>query len=217
MKNTVIFDLDGTLLNTLNDLADSVNFALDTCNYPKRTLEEIRTFVGNGVKILIKKSVPNGTDNKNIDMCLNIFKNHYSKNMQNKTNPYDGILELLSYLKENNIKTAVVSNKFDTAVKALSNNYFGKLISVAVGENEKAGIAKKPAPDSVFAVLKLLNSKKDESIYVGDSETDIKTAKNAGLISVGVTWGFRTREILINEGANYIINTPKELIKILNK
>lgn len=212
--NTVIFDLDGTLLNTLEDLMDSVNFALTINNFPKRSLDEIRKFVGNGVARLIERSIPNGTNNPEYEKCLNDFKTHYSKNMQNKTGPYDGIIELLRQLSDDGYKMAIVSNKFDAAVKELNKVLFDKYIKVAIGEGKN--VPKKPAPDMVFKALSDLDSKVDETIYVGDSEVDVQTAKNSGVICVGVTWGFRDREVLEEKGAEYIINRPMELLNIIN-
>lgn len=211
--NTIIFDLDGTLLNTLDDLRDSLNFALTKHGYETKTLEEVRSFVGNGVQNLVQRALPIHSSEEDIQKCLATFKEHYNKNMQNKTRPYDGIKELLIELNKNNYKLAIVSNKFDAAVKELSNDYFGDLISIAIGES--ATVKRKPAPDSVFAVLKELGSDINEAIFIGDSETDVQTAKNAGLPCVGVTWGFRTSDILKNEGADYLIDTPKELLEII--
>lgn len=211
--STIIFDLDGTLLNTLDDLNDSLNFALTTCGYEPRTLDEVRQFVGNGVQKLVERAVPPHCTAEDIQICLATFKEHYSKNMENKTRPYDGIIKLLQSLKKNNIKIAIVSNKFDAAVKVLATKYFGDLIDVAIGES--ANVKKKPAPDSVFTAIKELGSDINESIFVGDSETDVQTAKNAGLPCIGVTWGFRTRNVLINEGADYIIDTPEEILDLI--
>ncbi|QHQ62166.1 HAD-IIIA family hydrolase [Anaerocolumna sedimenticola] len=208
---TVIFDLDGTLLNTLEDLTDSVNYALGKFGYPLRTIDEIRQFVGNGVKVLINLAVPNKTSAEDTDKCLKLYRKHYSENMQNKTRPYDGITEMLKSLKEKGIKLAVVSNKYDTAVKALCNDYYKEYIEVAIGESPD--VAKKPAPDSVFAALKELGSEKEDALYVGDSDVDVHTAHNAGIKCVGVTWGFRNREILKREGADYIIDKPEELLQ----
>lgn len=210
---TVIFDLDGTLLNTLDDLAASVNYGLKECGYPLRTREEVRNFIGNGVEKLIERSVPSNTPKDRITECLDFFSSHYKENMNNQTRPYDGILSLLEELKVRSIKVAVVSNKVDSAVKALCENEFKGLIQVAIGARKE--VAKKPAPDMVFAALRLLNSKDKETLYVGDSDVDMETAKNAKLDFVGVTWGFRERELLESKGANYIIQDPKELYDIL--
>ena len=211
----IIFDLDGTLLNTLDDLADSTNFALSEFNYPTRSKEEIRTFVGNGVAKLIERAIPDGKNNSNFDKCLEIFKQHYSINKYNKTAPYNNIINLLIELKEKNYKIAVVSNKFDLAVKDLCQKYFPNLIDVAIGENEAAGINKKPSSDTVNLVLQQLNLNSNQAIYVGDSDVDILTAKNSNMPCVSVTWGFRDKEFLIKNNAQIIINTPKEIIDYL--
>jgi phosphoglycolate phosphatase len=211
--NTIIFDLDGTLLNTLDDLADSVNYALSKHEYPERGIEEIKHFVGNGVRQLMKLSTPEGLDDSLIESCLETFREYYSKNMRKNTRPYDGIMELLEKLAQDNYKVAIVSNKFDRAVKELAKDYFGDYISVAIGES--GGVRKKPEPDCVFEALHELGSEPGEAIYVGDSEVDVETARNSGLLCVGVTWGFRSRELLINEGADYIIDSPLELIDLL--
>lgn len=212
-KKIFIFDMDGTLLNTLEDLMISTNYALSQFNYPIHTLDEIRFFVGNGVAKLIERAIPNGLNNPNYEKCLEIFKEHYAKNMYNHTSAYDGILEMLEDLKNKGIKTAVVSNKFDLAVKELSKKYFGNLIDIAIGENEKAGIKKKPAPDTVFEVLNLMNLKSEDAIYIGDSDVDIMTAKNSDMPCISVTWGFRDREFLIKNNATIIIDTPKEILQ----
>ena len=204
--------MDGTLLNTLEDLMYSTNYALLQFNYPIHTIEEIRFFVGNGVQKLIERAIPDGLNNPNYKKCLEIFKKHYKENMYNHTFVYDGILELLKKLKEQNIKTAVVSNKFDLAVKELSNKYFGNLIDIAIGENEQMGIKKKPAPDTVFQVLNLMNLKPEDAFYVGDSDVDILTAKNSNMPCISVTWGFRDREFLIKNNATIIVDKPSEIL-----
>lgn len=210
---TIIFDLDGTLLNTLDDLADGVNYALQKYGFPAKSVEDIRRFVGNGVRNLMELSIPDGLENPDFTTCLQAFKEYYSKNMRSKTCPYEGVPELLAVLQEAGYKTAIVSNKFDKAVKELNRQYFGDQIPVAIGESPL--IHKKPAPDCVYEALKELGVPAGEAIYVGDSEVDMQTAKNAGLPSVGVTWGFRDKEILVAEGADYMINHPLELIDIL--
>lgn len=212
-KKIFIFDMDGTLLNTLEDLMISTNYALSQFSYPVHTIEEIRFFVGNGVAKLIERAIPNGKNNKNYEKCLEIFKNHYAKNMYNHTVVYDGIIEMLKNLKNKGIKTAVVSNKFDLAVKELSKKYFNGLIDIAIGENEQAGIKKKPAPDTVFEVLNLMKLKPKDAIYIGDSDVDILTAKNSNMPCISVTWGFRDRDFLIKNDATIIIDDPKEILK----
>lgn len=213
MKNTVIFDLDGTLLNTLEDLKDSTNFALEKFGYPSRNIEEVRKFVGNGVRKLIERAIPDGKDNPDCESCLKVFKEHYRNNMYNKTAPYEGVLEMLEILSAKGIKTAVVSNKFDLAVKELCKRYFANLVNIAIGESEN--VRKKPAPDSVLKAISELNSIKENCIYVGDSDVDVQTAKNSGLNCIGVTWGYRSRELLESEGADFIVNHPSEILQII--
>ena len=209
MIKAVIFDLDGTLLNTLEDLKESTNFALCKFGYPERTLNEVRCFVGNGVKKLIERAVPENCTN--IDECLEIFKKNYSENMCNHTKPYDGILKILEELHKDGLKIGVVSNKFDSAVKDLCKKYFGDLIDCAIGQNDD--VHKKPAPNGVLKAMKELGADKNSTIYAGDSDVDVQTAKNAQLPCIGVTWGFRTIEYL--KGADFIANQPEDIIKII--
>lgn len=213
MIDTLIFDLDGTLLDTLEDLRDSTNIALCKSGYPERSLEEVKCFVGNGVKKLIERAVPVDTDSENIEDCLGVFKENYKKNMFNKTAPYNGILEILSILKEKGFKIAVVSNKFDAAVKDLCEKYFKDLVSIAIGQSEN--IPKKPSPESVFKAIEGLNSKAENTIYIGDSEVDCQTAKNAKIPCIAVTWGFRSKDVLQSNGADYIVDAPCDIIKIV--
>lgn len=217
MKNydTIIFDLDGTLLNTLEDLKDSVNFALCMHGFPKRDISEIRSFVGNGVARLIKLSIPEEVENLKYQECLKDFKQHYSNNMNNKTGAYEGIMELLKKLHDEDYRMAIVSNKFDGAVKKLNRMYFDKYIDIAIGESE--GVLKKPAPDTVFKAIEELGSTKSSSIYVGDSEVDVKTAENAGIPCIGAAWGFRGRDVLKAEDADYIVDKPNEILKIISE
>lgn len=209
MKKAAIFDLDGTLLYTLEDLTDSTNFALAKYDYPVCTLEQIRSYVGNGVYKLIERALPDGAQNPDFSVCLETFKNHYKQNMYNKTRPYDGVIKMLEELKSKNIKTAVVSNKFDAAVKELCRNYFAELIDIAVGESEN--VQKKPAPDGVLKVVKKLGLSSKECVYTGDSEVDIQTAKNAGMDCISVDWGYKNRDFLISNGALLIVSDIKEL------
>ena len=212
--NTLIFDLDGTLLNSLDDLADSVNHALEKLNYPLRSKEEICSFIGNGIEKLIELSVPEKTSYDKFAECLFLFKIHYSKNLKNKTKPYDGIMELLEYLKENEYKMAIVSNKFQDGVTELKDQYFSEYIQVAIGKSSER--RKKPYPDSVLKAIEDLNSSKDKCLYIGDREVDFKTARNANIDFAGVAWGFRDKKILEDLGSDYIINTPNDLISILS-
>jgi phosphoglycolate phosphatase len=211
--NTVIFDLDGTLLNTLDDLTDSLNEILSQNGFPLRSTDEVRRFVGNGVRALMRLSVPERCTDDEVTVCLEAFKENYKHNMQNRTRPFNGIMELLLDLNRFNFKIGIVSNKFDVAVKALAKTYFGNLIPVAIGESPD--VKRKPAPDSVFTAVKELGSDLKKTIYVGDSETDVQTAKNAGIPCIGVTWGFRCREVLREAGADFLIDTPKELLTLI--
>ena len=214
-KKTVIFDLDGTLLNTLQDLTDSTNFALSQFNFLPKTIEQIRQYVGNGVSKLIERAIPNGLDNPHYEKCLNLFKAYYKENMFNKTEPYDGIISMLEKIKLLGIKTAVVSNKFDTAVKGLCEKYFNGLIDFCSGENDKEGILKKPAPDTILKVLNEFKIEPSQAVYVGDSEVDIATAKNAQIECISVLWGFKSKEFLLDNGAGILISEPNEIFKYL--
>ena len=180
MYETIVFDLDGTLLDTLDDLAAAVNATLAKFALPLRTREEVRAFVGNGIVKLMERAV-GSKDRADFAEIVTAFKQYYGEHCADNTKPYDGVMELLQTLKTRGVKTAVLSNKADFAVKALCEQYFDGLILTAVGENEEAGIRKKPAPDSLFAVLDELGASKAETVYVGDSEVDIQTAQNAGV------------------------------------
>lgn len=208
-----IFDLDGTLLNTLEDLADSVNHALSVCGFPNRTIEEVRCFVGNGIRLLIERSVPGGTQKEQTDRVYTEFMEYYTIHCADKTRPYDGILELLCSLRKAGIKTAVVSNKADVAVKELCRKYFAGLLDEAIGE--RAGIRRKPAPDSIKEVLKKLGVQEKQAVYIGDSDVDVETADNAGLEEIAVTWGFRDRDFLLQSGAKVFVSVPKEIEEIV--
>ena len=205
----VIFDLDGTILDTLDDLTDSVNYALEKHGYPLRTKEEIRTFVGDGLLMLVRRAIAPEMDETIIQTVLAEQKAYYKEHCADKTNPYEGIMELLEDLKTTGYKLAVVSNKADYAVQILCEQYFPGLFHMAVGEKEN--VRKKPAPDSVNAVLEKLQTDRADAVYIGDSEVDIETAKNAGLDAVLVTWGFRDAEFLQERGAKTLVNTAKEL------
>lgn len=209
----VIFDLDGTLLDTLQDLADSTNFALEQMGYPLRTLDEIRRFVGNGVAKLIERALPSDTSENIVAKTLHIFKTHYAENCENHTQPYDGILPLLDTLRQREIPVAVVSNKLDSAVKSLCKKYFGDRICLALGDRD--GIARKPSPDSVLSVLREMHMHANDAVYIGDSEVDIQTAKNAKTDLICVTWGFREKDFLAEQGASTFANTVSELEKML--
>lgn len=214
MIKCVIFDLDGTLLNTLDDLFESTNFALKQMGFAQRTKQEVRSFVGNGVRKLIERALPCDSEQIITEECLRIFKENYSKSMYNNTKPYNSIEKILQELKLNGVKTGVVSNKFDSAVKELCQRYFGNFIDVAVGQSEN--ILPKPSTDGVFKVIQDLQIKDlSEVVYVGDSDVDIQTAKNANIKSIAVTWGFRDREIL--SGADFIIDEPYGIIEVIRR
>ena len=209
-----IFDMDGTILDTLKDLQDSLNYSLEKMGYPIRTYEEVRSFVGNGIRKLIERAVPMGTPADKIDETHQIFMPYYEKHCADKTRPYDGIVDLLTRLKEEGMTTAVVSNKAHAAVLDLCEEYFKGLFDIAVGEQE--GMEKKPAPDSVNYVLKQLGFSKEEAVYIGDSEVDIATAINSELTPYIVTWGFRDEEFLRENGAKIIVSSTDELYDILS-
>lgn len=227
--DTIIFDLDGTLLYTLDDLLCSVNYALEKHHYPLRTIKEIRCFVGNGVRLLMRRALGMekiGTigecdnplrviDDEEFEAIFADFTSHYLQHCNDRTRPYDGIMNLLKELYENQYKMAIVSNKADPAVKELNEIYFKDYIKVAKGENESRGIGKKPAPDMVFAALEELESDIEHAIYVGDSEVDIATANNSNLGIVVCTWGFRDEDFLKEKGARLLISKPMELIDVL--
>lgn len=215
MIKNVIFDMDGTILNTLDDLCDSVNYMLSACGYPSVTMDEVRNFVGNGVKLLVKRALKNDIDNAEFDKCMSIFSEHYDRNKENKTAPYEGILELMHVLKSMGIKMAVVSNKYDKAVKALTNKVFGNFIDVAVGEGD--GILPKPEPDGVHKAMKELGANMYDTVYIGDSDVDFMTALNSKLPFIGVTWGFRSEELLRSLGAVYIAHKPCDIIELITK
>ncbi len=191
----IIFDLDGTLLNTLDDLAASTNYALRTMGFPERSLTEVRRFVGNGIQKLIERAIPANTSPALSKQTLAVFKTHYAAHCEDHTAPYEGILPLLDALLAEGKTLAVVSNKIDSAVAVLCKKYFGDRMTVSVGDRE--GIRKKPAPDSVNEVLQHLGIDKNEAIYIGDSDVDIETAKNAEMDCISVTWGFRDMDVLM--------------------
>lgn len=210
----ILWDLDGTLLDTLGDLAASTNAALAMHAMPARTLDEIRAFVGNGVKKLIERAVPAGTPEEETGRVLSSFIDHYAQHSNDTTCPYPGVIELLDRLAARGIRMGVVSNKIDFAVKELSERYFGRRMHVAVGDDPSR--RRKPAPDSVLEAMRLMGALPEETVYIGDSEVDVQTAANAGLVCVAVSWGFRSREHLIAAGAQRIAATADELETMLN-
>ena len=205
-----IFDLDGTLLDTLEDLADSTNYIMRQYGHPERTLTEVRSFVGNGIRKLLERSAPKSTSPEEIDRMFEDFKEYYGAHCAEKTKPYEGIMDLLASLQKREIKLAVVSNKADFAVKELCEQYFSGYFDEAVGE--RVGIARKPAPDTVNEVLKNLQMDKSRAVYIGDSEVDVQTARNAEMDCIAVDWGFRDKEVLKMAGAETIVSTPAKII-----
>ena len=206
---TYIFDLDGTLLSTLADLAASTNYALRTHHMPERSLDEVRRFVGNGVKKLMERAIPDGLNNPLFEETFATFRQHYMQHNLDTTQPYPGIMQLLEQLKGEDKNIAVVSNKFYAATRELCRHFFGDLVPVAIGERED--IRKKPAPDTVIEALRELGVDNEGAVYIGDSDVDIMTAKNSGMPCVSVLWGFRDKEFLLEHGATTLISKPEEM------
>lgn len=219
--NTFIFDLDGTLLDTLNDLASSVNYALRQHHMPEHSLDDIRRFVGNGVRLLMERAVPGGAGNPQFEAAFATFRQHYMLHSLDSTHPYDGIPEVLRELKARGCRLAVVSNKMMEATRELVAHFFPE-VEVAIGEHEAAGIKKKPAPDTVYEALRQLANQNQgdcprdsNAVYVGDSDVDVATARNSGLPCISVLWGFRDRDFLLQHGATTFVQQPTELLSFL--
>ncbi len=213
--DTIIFDLDGTLLDTLDDLTASVNFCMNKYHCHIHTREEVRNMVGNGIYVLMERALPGGRSHPQYEECMAAFPAYYKEHMLDQTKPFEGIYDLLSELKEKHYKLAIVSNKFGAAVKGLNQTFFSDYIPVAIGES--ASVAKKPAPDTVFQAMKELHSSPENCIYIGDSEVDIETAKNAGVPCISVNWGFKDTSFLQEHGASVIVSSPAELLKAILK
>lgn len=207
---TYIFDLDGTLLNTLDDLAVSTNYALRRYGQKEHSVEDIRRFVGNGVRKLIERALPEGEDNPLFEDVFTVFKQHYLEHGLDTTKPYPGVVDLLKELKARGKKLAVVSNKFYTATQELVAHFFGEYVEVAIGEREN--IRRKPAPDTVEEALRLLNTGKENAVYIGDSDVDVATARNSGLPCISVLWGFRDKEFLERCGADTFVEKAEEIL-----
>lgn len=210
-----IFDLDGTLLNTIGDLANSLNNTLIKYNYPTKTLEEVNSYVGNGIAKLVELSIPNGLNNSNFNSILDDFFQFYSNHLTDYTKPYDNIIQMLKALKQNNCKIAVVSNKTDKFVKMLCEYFFKDYIDIAIGETDK--IHKKPNKDMVEYAMNILSLDYKDTVYIGDSDVDILTAQNSSLPCISVSWGFRTKEFLTENGAKIIIDTPNQILDYIKK
>lgn len=208
--NTYIFDLDGTLLSTLGDLAASCNYALRSCGMPERSLDEVRQFVGNGVKMLMIRAVPGGEENADFEKAYATFREHYMNHNLDTTAPYPGIMDMLKRLSEGGAKLAVVSNKFYAATQELVAHFFGDYVKVAIGEREQ--IRKKPAPDTVIEALRQLGADANSAVYIGDSDVDIDTARAAGMPCISVLWGFRDKDFLIQHGAETLVESPEEIV-----
>ena len=209
---TYIFDLDGTLLSTLADLAASTNYALRTHHMPERSLDEVRRFVGNGVKKLMERAIPDGLNNPLFEETFATFRQHYMQHNLDTTQPYPGIMQLLEQLKAEGKNIAVVSNKFYAATRELCRHFFGDLVPVAIGERED--IRKKPAPDTVIEALRQLNTTAEGAVYIGDSDIDIDTARNSGMPCISVLWGFRNKDFLLQHGATTLVEKPEEILKV---
>lgn len=212
---TIIFDLDGTLLDTSEDLCDAVNYVMDKYKFPRRTLDEERSFVGHGIKQLIRLSVPEGEANPLFEDAYAAFMDYYVDNCKIKTHVYPGMKELLTVLKQENYKMAIVSNKNYKAVNEIKDFYLQEFFDVAIGERD--GVRKKPAPDTVLTALKSLERKPEETIYVGDSDVDWQTAVNVGVPSVLCSWGFRPRAVLEALQPYALIDAPEELLEVLKQ
>lgn len=210
--DTYIFDLDGTLLDTLNDLAASVNYAMRTHGLPEHSTEAVRRFVGNGVRMLMIRATPGGESHEAFNDIFQTFRHHYLVHSLDTTRPYPGIEAMLRELKQRGRRIAVVSNKFDEATKELVNHFFPDTIDVAIGEHEAAGVRKKPAPDTVIEALRQLGVGQERCVYVGDSDVDVQTACNCNLPCISVLWGFRDRTFLEACGATTFAKKPEDIL-----
>ncbi len=213
MKQAIVFDLDGTLLNTLDDLCDSTNYALEAVGFPARSIDEVRRFVGNGIRKLIERAVPASADAEKTEACYAAFCEHYKRNMANKTAPYPGVPDMLAALYAKGYKLAIVTNKADFAAQKLCGDMFGRYVKTVVGSVD--GRPNKPAPDGVFFALKTMGVRPEDAVFVGDSEVDIETALNAQVDAIGVLWGFRDEEQLRAAGVKTLAHTPEELKNML--
>ena len=205
---TVLFDLDGTLLDTLDDLTDAVNRALAACGLPQREKREVRAFLGNGARYLMEHAAP-GMEAERFEKMLVDYKADYDANCVVKTAPYPGIEALLRALRARGVKTGIISNKPDSAVQPLYETFFADTMDIAVGERE--GIRRKPAPDTVLSAMERLGSAPGETLYVGDTEVDLETARRAGVACAAVTWGFRDPDQLVAAGAERLFDTADAL------
>lgn len=210
---TIIFDLDGTLLNTLQDLHNSVNHAMRVLDFPERTIDEVRRFVGNGVHTLIRRAAPKDITEAQYNAAYDAFEEHYAVHNRDNTAPYDGVVDMLKALRSRGHKLAIVSNKIDFAVQALKHEFFDGVVDCAVGDRE--GIANKPEPDMVYIAMKELDAELSECVYVGDTDVDLATAENSGMPCICVSWGFRSRAELISYNAETIVDDPMQIVEIV--
>ena len=213
MRKYLLFDLDGTLLDTITDLWLSVNHALSCFALPTHSIEAVMRMVGNGIRSLVARAVPGGEDDPKFDAVFAEFRRHYELHKNDHTAPYDGIHEMLRALMAVGYVPAVVSNKIDSAVKGLCRETFPDTVAYALGDTE--GVPRKPAPDMVYHVLDALGESAEGAVYIGDSDVDILTAANAGLPAISVTWGFRDRACLLGAGATVLVDTPAQLQALL--
>lgn len=211
--DTYIFDLDGTLLDTLDDLTAAVNYAMRQYGFPEHTREAVRHMVGNGVRLLMVRAVPDGEKNPRFDDAFRTFREYYLEHSLDTTRPYDGIPELLQELRRRGKRVAVVSNKFYAATRELCHHFFADTVEVAIGEHEAEGIRKKPAPDTVIEAFRQLGVSKENAVYVGDSDVDLQTAVNSGLPCISVLWGFRDQAFLEAHGATTFARKPGEILQ----
>ena len=209
----IIFDMDGTILDTINDLRSSVNYAMRSLGFPERSRNEILSFVGDGNRMLMRRSLPHGTDEETLNQSISKFHEYYKQHYTDETTTYSGMSELLTTLKERGYLLAVVSNKADYAVQELCCKYYNGIFDFALGDRE--GIPRKPDPAPINLALESLGITKDEVVYVGDSEVDIQLAMNAGLRCISVDWGFRPRDFLIISGAETIVSIPDEILSLV--
>ena len=209
----VVFDLDGTLLNTLEDLATATNWALRHNGMAERTVDEVRRFVGNGVRRLMEQAVATGTESSLFEKTFADFKTYYVHHCQERTCLYEGIPEMLRALRQEGFRLAIVSNKLQAGVSELYEQYFRDTVEVAIGE--RPGLARKPAPDMVLLALRELGVSAEEAVYIGDSDVDLQTALNSGLPCISVLWGFRDREFLLEHGATCLAATPEDVVNLL--
>lgn len=210
---TIVFDCDGTLLDTLTDLRNAVNYVLRAHDLPERSVPEVKAALGNGVAHLMRQSLPDSISDAEFNTFLDEFKAYYGEHLQDYTAPYPGMLDVLDTLRAKGYKLAIVSNKIQEGITPLNKEYFGDRLPVAIGE--RPGLQRKPAPDMVLQALKELDSTQSESIYIGDSEVDVATASNSGLLCIGVTWGFRDEQLHKDLGVTHIARKAEDIVTII--